>query len=303
LNVPDPKLFEQISDALGTSPSLVEKDWYVVQALKAIAETDLAPAVLIFTGGTCLSKAWKLIQRFSEDVDFKAAVPANYSRAQRRQLRAAMIAALQAAGFGLLKETAGDEGRFFLLQLEYGSSFPRQVGLRPHIQLEVSMRQPKREAILRPITSFAAEARRMTPEIEGILCADPVETAAEKISALSWRVLSFANQAGDANDPSLIRHLHDLAALETQVIDAKGFGALAQEVLTLDAARGSKNRPMEAGDQLSAMLTELANPYWRQHYETFIHAMSYATADEVISFDQAFAACQRLAVSVGNAPR
>jgi hypothetical protein len=301
--VQDPRLFEQIADALGTNPSLVEKDWHVVQAIKAISNADLAPAALIFTGGTCLSKAWKLIQRFSEDVDFKVAISGDYSRAQRRQFRARMISALQVAGFGLIEEIARDEGRFFILQLDYRSAFPLQVGLRPHIQIEVSMRQPKRDAIFRPIASFAAEARQMTPEVEGILCADPVETAAEKLSALSWRVLSFASQESDAGDPSMIRHLHDLAALEPHVMAATGFAELLREVIGLDTTRGSPERPTDMNDLLAAMLNELTKPHWLEHYETFIHSMSYATTDKVVSFDQAFASCQRLVSSIGNAPR
>jgi hypothetical protein len=301
--VQDPRLFERIADALGTNPSLVEKDWHVVQAIKAISNADLAPAALIFTGGTCLSKAWKLIQRFSEDVDFKVAISSEYSRAQRRQLRARMISALRVAGFGLLEEIARDEGRFFILQLDYRSAFLLQVGLRPHIQIEVSMRQPKRDAILRPIASFAAEARQMIPEVEGILCADPVETAAEKLSALSWRVLSFSSQASDAGDPSMIRHLHDLAALESHVMAATGFTELLREIIALDTTRGSPGRPTDMNDLLAVMLNQLTKPHWLEHYETFIHGMSYATEDKAISFDQALAACQRLVSSVGNVPR
>ncbi len=300
--MPDPKLFEQIADALGTSPSLVEKDWYVVQALQTIANADVTPAVMIFTGGTCLSKAWKLIERFSEDVDFKVAVPADYGRAQRRQFRAMIIATLQAAGFGLLDQSAGDEGRFFVLQLDYGSAFPLQHGLRPHLQIEVSLRQPKRNAIARPVASFVAEAQQKVPEVDAILCADPVETAAEKLSALAWRVLSFASQAEDAGDPSMIRHLHDLAALEAQIIDVGEFAQLLGDVIAEDSTRGGAGHPRVMSELLAMMLAELDKPHWRQNYNTFIRGMSYATADKVISFDQAIATCQSLVSRIGTVP-
>jgi predicted nucleotidyltransferase component of viral defense system len=42
----------------------VEKDWWVVQTLSVIFELE-AGKHLVFKGGTSLSKAWKLIQRFS----------------------------------------------------------------------------------------------------------------------------------------------------------------------------------------------------------------------------------------------
>jgi predicted nucleotidyltransferase component of viral defense system len=46
----------------------VEKDWWVVQTLRIIFGMDFAKH-LVFKGGTSLSKGWKLIDRFSEDVD------------------------------------------------------------------------------------------------------------------------------------------------------------------------------------------------------------------------------------------
>jgi hypothetical protein len=46
---------------------LVEKDYWITEILRS-AVGRLGPAVL-FKGGTSLSKGWKLIRRFSEDVD------------------------------------------------------------------------------------------------------------------------------------------------------------------------------------------------------------------------------------------
>ncbi|KFC59173.1 nucleotidyl transferase AbiEii/AbiGii toxin family protein [Flavobacterium gilvum] len=42
----------------------VEKDWWVVQVLAAIFEMQ-SRQHLVFKGGTSLSKAWALINRFS----------------------------------------------------------------------------------------------------------------------------------------------------------------------------------------------------------------------------------------------
>jgi hypothetical protein len=53
--------------ARGLRPALVEKDYYVTEALRIIA-TRAADCV-IFKGGTSLSKGWDLIRRFSEDID------------------------------------------------------------------------------------------------------------------------------------------------------------------------------------------------------------------------------------------
>ena len=46
----------------------VEKDWWVTHSLAVIFSMSCAKS-LIFKGGTSLSKAWKIIERFSEDID------------------------------------------------------------------------------------------------------------------------------------------------------------------------------------------------------------------------------------------
>jgi hypothetical protein len=51
----------------GLRPALIEKDYYVTEALRIIA--GAGGDKIIFKGGTSLSKGWNLIQRFSEDVD------------------------------------------------------------------------------------------------------------------------------------------------------------------------------------------------------------------------------------------
>jgi predicted nucleotidyltransferase component of viral defense system len=56
------------SEASGRAPHLLEKDIWVVWALASLFQSELG-AHLVFKGGTALSKAHKVITRFSEDVD------------------------------------------------------------------------------------------------------------------------------------------------------------------------------------------------------------------------------------------
>jgi hypothetical protein len=51
----------------GLRPAIIEKDYYVTEALRVIAVT--AGDKVIFKGGTSLAKGWNLIHRFSEDID------------------------------------------------------------------------------------------------------------------------------------------------------------------------------------------------------------------------------------------
>jgi len=69
----------------GLRPAIIEKDYYVTEALRSIAAIRISTtgkgnndnnkhneninSIIIFKGGTSLSKGWNLIQRFSEDID------------------------------------------------------------------------------------------------------------------------------------------------------------------------------------------------------------------------------------------
>jgi len=61
-------VFNAIAAQKGMKPFAVEKDWCVSRTLEIIFQMNIAQH-LVFKGGTSLSKAWKLINRFSEDID------------------------------------------------------------------------------------------------------------------------------------------------------------------------------------------------------------------------------------------
>ncbi len=54
------------SEKIGVAVDIVEKDYYVTMILKLLAK---AKYTVVFKGGTSLSKAFGLIERFSEDID------------------------------------------------------------------------------------------------------------------------------------------------------------------------------------------------------------------------------------------
>jgi hypothetical protein len=60
--------FQAAVARVGRNAILLEKDVWVVWALRALFEDPIG-AHLVFKGGTSLSKAHRLIERFSEDVD------------------------------------------------------------------------------------------------------------------------------------------------------------------------------------------------------------------------------------------
>jgi hypothetical protein len=61
-------LLNQVTEFTGLPVVAIEKDWWVTLALNACFSLPYSEHI-IFKGGTSLSKAWNLIERFSEDID------------------------------------------------------------------------------------------------------------------------------------------------------------------------------------------------------------------------------------------
>lgn len=156
------------------------------------------------------------------------------------------------------------------------------------MKIEFSFTQPRLEPVLKPVSSFVADFMGQPAEAE-ISCLSPVETAADKLSALTWRVLR-RNRAADHDDPAMIRHLHDLCALRSVIEDEKELFIQT----SLDSFEGDQqsgqNRQIEQSfpDSLGAALKTIKNDKgYRDEYKRFVDAMSYADEDERIGFDDA----------------
>ena len=61
-------LVQATSENMDLPQVYIEKDYWVTKALKHLCESNHVNEV-VFKGGTSLSKAYRLIDRFSEDID------------------------------------------------------------------------------------------------------------------------------------------------------------------------------------------------------------------------------------------
>jgi len=62
-------LFEVAADRMNLTPAIIEKDFWVCWLLHMLFASSMWGQRLMFKGGTCLSKVFNLINRFSEDID------------------------------------------------------------------------------------------------------------------------------------------------------------------------------------------------------------------------------------------
>ena len=79
------ELTEDTASALGLRQVYVEKDYWITMALKLLSESPYRESV-VFKGGTSLSKAYRLIDRFSEDIDLAVLYSSEKGDNQRKKL-------------------------------------------------------------------------------------------------------------------------------------------------------------------------------------------------------------------------
>ncbi len=289
---------------------LVEKDVHVVRAIAALAALDAAPYRLVFGGGTALARAHKLVGRMSEDVDFKivplpaAAVTRSMLHRQLSALRKQVTSALQAAGFAFdpaddAQVRSQNESRYTIFQLPYAAAGAGE-GLRPTIQIELTYAPLRAAPVTLTVSSFVAEALGRAPEVAQISCVSLLETAAEKLVALTRKTAAELAGLVPNPDPTLVRHIYDLHLMRTHV-DLAAVSALARDIATADAEQFRNQYPAYASDiagetrkALDALRTDAA---YRDRYARFLADMVYGERPE---FDEAFATVIGLA---GNAWR
>ena len=227
------EVLEFAAGASGRPTYLLEKDIWVVWAIQTLFEAPIG-APLVFKGGTSLSKAYRAIGRFSEDVDLTYdiralapdlvgdspdALPTSRNQEQRwtREVRRRLASWMrdEAVPFlekGLHAAEAGGGIRF-----EDGELFIRYAPLnegtdyvRPEVKLEFGARATGEPNTPMPIRCDAADH---VPDVE-FPTAVPRVMRAERTF---WEKATAAHVyclQGRLRSDRFARHWHDLARLE-----------------------------------------------------------------------------------------
>lgn len=299
--LPKKDIIEEVAQIKGISEAFIEKDWFVTQAIKIISNINFDDYTIVFTGGTALSKAHHLIQRFSEDVDFRVIAQRleQVSKSQQSKnlstFKAAIISNLRTY-FEINDEqiTARNGNKFVAIEINYPSFFTRANTLRPHILLELTVSQLLLPAISLPVSSIINQVSRQQAEITNIQCINPVENAADKLSAITWRIADRVR--GSENDsPDIVRHIHDLAILKDLAITNTQFSDLVKSALERDKNRSERIKDLSLTQKLSNVIHILSSDLkYPKEYERFVNTMSYANSDSVPPFKAVVASVTEL---------
>jgi hypothetical protein len=259
----------------------------ILSAISSITSPEL-----IFTGGTSLSKGFGLIQRFSEDLDFRICTKSQlFTRSDRKIIREKIVAHIKTiSNLSVIEESIlkRNESRFFSLNIEYPQINPPTQALRPHLKLEFSFEDTLLDAEFREIRSFVSQFSQADYDCQ-IKTISPIETAANKFSALIWRINikdRSAIHGSIQNDPTIIRHLHDLAALYPVLGDYTDFTHIVKASFENDRGRGGSNKDKSLEELTYEAFDKLKSDiHYKKEYVQFVDAMSYAREDDRIDYD------------------
>ncbi len=292
------EIINAVSLETGIAPSYIEKDWYLVLVLSLLQQHNTNNQKIVFAGGTSLSKGYGLIHRFSEDVDFNIIGFEDKNRKARSSFRDELIGYIENnESLHIDKATlkSRDECKYINFYINYPKEVELESSLRSDLKVELSFKSTYLPTITKKISSLVAEFVPDCPIAE-IECISPVETAANKFSALLWRMdIKDRSQPYNhmTNDPALMRHLHDLSALHYIIENNSDFMRLVREIFEKDKIRGDKNRNISLKDFINQTIEKLEkDTLYEKEYDSFVSTMCYG--EQVISFKQALQSYKQL---------
>lgn len=237
-------IFTQIATNLGMKPFAVEKDWWVSRTLEIIFQMPIA-AHLVFKGGTSLSKAWRLINRFSEDIDLAIDMEffgfsGSLGKSQRDKLRKTAGAYTTGTFFEDLKVAFRANGyrdlEFVVIEAKDSDQDPRIVEIYyssvikpdteyilPRVQLEISCRSLREPFTLRAFGSLVDEfyaGHDFTESLFDVPTVNAERTCLEKLFLLHEE---FNRPLNKMRVERLSRHLYDIYQLTQAGVTAKAI--------------------------------------------------------------------------------
>ena len=288
------ELFEQVvlqaSEYLQIDAAIIEKDYYVTLLLQEIVKQQ---PDIIFKGGTSLSKCYRIIDRFSEDIDLTIFLDEKPTESQRKRLKENIVSAIERQEMTL---TNPDEIRsrreYNCYLVSYPSIFSENY-LKPHLQVETTIFFRTYPTKVMPAASYIYDYLSENDYTEFItqyqlepfeICVQTADrTLVDKVFALCDYYMS-----GSVTEHS--RHIYDIFRLSEIVFPGQNLKDLAEEVRE---ERQPHKTCLSAADGVSvnAILREIIdNEAFKEDYKNKTRSLLFTQ----VSYDTAISALEKL---------
>lgn len=290
------QILEQVENSIGLPAFVVEKDWWVCAVLKAVFQSEYADSV-IFKGGTSLSKAYNLIDRFSEDIDLiidrhLLGFDKLDSKSQIKKLRKAsggfIINEFRKELINQLDQLGIDRGLYEIsyndhvddtsdpntLEIYYQTIVPvSNTYIQQRVLLEMGARSLIEPCETKPIISLIDHSYQSLdfsqPSFD-VQVVVPTRTFIEKVLLLHEE---FSKPTDKIRTDRLTRHLYDLDKImraeygEMAIADDELFNTIVQHRKTVTPLRGIDYSNHVKGE-LSILPPNSIIEKWKADYKT-----------------------------------
>lgn len=229
------EILNQVNSQTGLPADAIEKDWWVTITLKAIFSSKFAQH-LVFKGGTSLSKAYNLIERFSEDIDLSIdrtmlGFEGELSKTQIKKLRKAsgnfivgkfkeeLISELEKLGVNkenynlIFDDEIDDTSDPHRIELEYKSIVEPGEYIPQRVIIELGARallEPNEQKEIQSIIGQIYPEQAFTIQPFEVIVVVPTKTFLEKIMLLHEE---FLKPIEKIRHYRMSRHLYDIEKL------------------------------------------------------------------------------------------
>ncbi|NDP22684.1 MAG: nucleotidyl transferase AbiEii/AbiGii toxin family protein [Paludibacter sp.] len=304
------EILNQVNNQTGLQTDAIEKDWWVTITLKAIFSSKYAP-YLVFKGGTSLSKAYNLIERFSEDIDLSIdrtllGFKGELSNTQIKKLRKAsgqfiigafieeLIIQLEQLGVKqtsykiITDENIDDTSDPHRIELEYKSVVQEGEYIPQRVIIELGARallEPNEQKTIHSIIGQMYPEQSFTIPPFEVVVVLPTKTFLEKIMLLHEE---FLKPIENIRHLRLSRHLYDIEKLmdhqygQEAIKDKELFETLVQHRSKYSPVRGISydyHTPKTINFIPPPQIIEL----WKKDYQAMQEFMIYG---ETLEFDK-----------------
>lgn len=228
-NDPDFKdLLNQVSQDLSISPFLVEKDYWIMHALYGLQSQGYD---FELKGGTSLSKGYKIIHRFSEDIDLKilpaigTTIPQGKNQTSKAQVQTrkdffeSIAQKITIDSFTTSRAHEFDHDKFFSagINLHFNSFTEAISGVKPAVLLEVGFDDTTPNNPI-TISSWALDKAMSIAKDDyidnraiNVKCYIPEFTFVEKLQAIATKFRKY-KETGSI-EKNFMRHYYDVYCL------------------------------------------------------------------------------------------
>ncbi len=320
-------VLNQVNAKNGQDLQTIEKDWWITQVLRVLFSQPYAEH-LSFKGGTSLSKAWNIIERFSEDIDI--AISREYLGFAGELSRTQVSDKLRRAACSFVREKMQYDVREGLVAMgiapekfsvhvnitpvsttdpeviyvDYQSALPNSEYIAHTVKVEVggrSMFEPLQSVMLSSIIDETFPNAAFVEPPFAVSVVRPERTFLEKVMLLHEE---FAKPMAEVRTERMSRHLYDLERMlhtdiaERALNDEKLYRAVVEHRRKFVNLKGFDYDTLYP-QSLSLEIPADVLPLWRKDYENMRGSMIYGKS---VSFDELLTEIRQLNEHIRTLP-